>query len=86
MSTLEELRKDIDALDNHLLEIIQKRLTLMKATGEAKKKNGLPVRDTKREEEIRKSLEQKGNEIGVPINLIKNIWNVFFEASAEIEK
>jgi chorismate mutase len=86
MNELEDLRKEIDAIDNHLLEIIQKRLIIMKQTGEAKKKIGKPVRDEKREQEIISLLEEKAKELGIPIQIIQGIWKVFFEASIDIEK
>jgi len=86
MNELEDLRKEIDSLDNHLLELIKKRLIMMKQTGEAKKRLGQSIRDQKREEEKIKLLEKKAKELGLPSKIVISVWNIFFESSTEIEK
>lgn len=86
MNELEDLRKEIDAIDDHLLDIIQKRLIAMKQTGDAKKRLGKNLRDAKRENEKINQLEKKAKEVGIPIKIIIGIWRIFFEASTEIEK
>lgn len=86
MNELEDLRAEIDGIDKHLLEIIKKRLIVMKQTGDAKKRAGKSIRDEKREKEKITKLEQEAKELGIPTKIIMEIWQVFFENSIEIEK
>ena len=86
MGELENLRKEIDAIDKHLLEIIQKRILMMKATGKAKKKLGKAIVDKDREKEKMEMVEKNAQELNIPTQLVKKIWKLFFEHAIEIEK
>ncbi len=61
---LEELRKEIDAIDNNLLELYNKRLTFVKMVGELKQKTQAPIYRPEREQEILNRLKQKNLEDG----------------------
>lgn len=52
MRTLEDIRVDISALDNQLVEIFEKRMRLASEVAEYKKANNLPVFDAAREAEV----------------------------------
>lgn len=83
---IEELRKQIDTIDDELLQLLQKRVVVMEKVGEAKKSLQQPIRDDQREKEKLAELEQKANLLQLPKALIINIWKLFFEISEEIEK
>ncbi len=86
MNELKDLRKEIDAIDNHLLDLIQKRLIVMKQTGDAKKRLGKSLKDEKREKEKISLLEKRSKELGIPVRIVLKIWQIFFRNSEEIEK
>jgi chorismate mutase len=47
--TLEELRCEIDAIDDQILELVAKRVRKVLAVGEHKRRTGLPIYDPERE-------------------------------------
>ena len=49
---IDEIRKEIDRLDNELLRIFNERASLALAIGEIKKAKGIPVYDPEREKLI----------------------------------
>lgn len=50
--TIEAMRAEIDAVDTHLLELVNRRMELAEAIGREKRKTGRPILDNHREEEI----------------------------------
>lgn len=83
---IEELRKQIDIIDDELLQLLQKRIAVMKKVGEAKRSLQQPIRDEQREKEKLAEIEQKANLLQIPSALVINIWKLFFEISEEVEK
>jgi chorismate mutase len=55
---LDELRREIDKVDGLLLELVAKRVSLVLAVGEYKRKHGLPVYDPARESQVLDRLSQ----------------------------
>lgn len=49
---LNELRKEIDTIDEHMMELFKKRMAVSKNIGKIKKVMGLPIIDNAREEMI----------------------------------
>jgi chorismate mutase len=83
---MKDLRKQIDTIDDELLQLLQKRVVVMKKVGEAKKFLQQPIRDEQREKEKLAEVEEKANLLQIPDALVVNIWKLFFEISEEIEK
>lgn len=84
---MEELRNQIDEIDQQLLQLLAKRLDVSKKIGDYKKNNGLPVKDIKREELIiekrSKSLAALGYDDAA---FVKKLLNLLFEKSREVQK
>lgn len=83
---LNELRNTIDTIDKQLLELLHKRIEIMKQIGTEKKQLQLPIRDQHREKEKLSSMQKQAKTLDLPLPLITNIWKIFFEISEEIEK
>lgn len=49
---LNELRKEIDAIDKEMCHLFEKRMNVVKKIGEYKKLHNLPVLDETREKEV----------------------------------
>jgi monofunctional chorismate mutase len=47
---LNELRKEIDEIDNQMMELFKKRMSLSKSIGKVKRAMGLPIFDQIREQ------------------------------------
>ncbi|HSW96743.1 MAG TPA: chorismate mutase [Candidatus Saccharimonadales bacterium] len=85
-SDLESLRKQIDIIDNTLLQLLHERISVMKAVGQAKKELHLLIRDEQREKEKLADIEQKAKKLEIPNYLVINMWKLFFEVSEDVEK
>lgn len=52
MKDLNELRVEIDEIDNEILKLFSKRMEIVKKIGEYKIENNLPILNTEREKKI----------------------------------
>lgn len=84
--TIDELRAQINKIDQKLLEAIKERIVVMQQIGEMKKSQNIDVRDFEREDSKIAMLKKQAQELNIPENIIMAVWNVFFENSLEIEK
>ena len=57
VDTLAELRKQIDAIDESILELLEKRMTVTDQVGEYKRQNKVSILQKGREEELKKKLQ-----------------------------
>ena len=92
---LQELRKNINEIDEQMLHLFEKRMSIASQIAEYKIKNGLPVFQSDREKEIIQRVRNNvadGLENGAEVlyNTIMDIsksqqYQEFFSASASIE-
>lgn len=52
MTSLQSFRSQIDAIDDHILTLLQERIQVVRQIGQFKRDQGLPYRDAARWEEI----------------------------------
>ena len=52
MEEINNLRQKINEIDSKIIELLRERFNVVKDIGKHKKKNGLPIKDPKREQEI----------------------------------
>lgn len=86
MKTLEELRKEIDALDHELLNILEKRFAVVKQIGAIKKEHGLSFLDEERWKEVLESKLAKARNLGLSEDFIKKMYEFIHEHALEVEK
>lgn len=86
MGELFNLRKQIDNLDENLLQIISERMSVVKKIGMLKKKNNLPALDTKRLREIQKSTQDNAKKLNLSKSFVQNLFNLIHKLALEIEK
>ena len=70
MRDLKEIRKDIDKIDNQLIELFKQRMDCAKEVGIYKQANNIPVLNEGRENEILDAVEEKGGEYGASARLL----------------
>jgi len=87
LSFLDELRKDIDNIDNHLLGLLADRMGLVKKIGDLKKKHNAIIYRPEREKSILDRLEAISLEKGFLLNrtMIDAIFMEIFAASRNFE-
>lgn len=79
--TLASLRKNIDELDNDLIDLLAKRMRISRQIGEYKKEHDMTVVQTKRYSEILDKRGAQGSLMGIDPECIKNIFEHIHEES-----
>ncbi len=74
MQTLEELRKEIDSIDETILKLLSSRFQLTRKIGELKSLGEWPVQDLEREEQLFDRLNHLASELNVPSHLVLLIY------------
>ena len=70
MRDLPEIRKEIDEIDEQLIELFKRRMDCAKDVGYYKKANNIPVLNQQRENEILDEVAEKGGEYGAAAKLL----------------
>lgn len=84
--TLENWRKQIDALDKELLGIVAKRMEIVRKIGNHKKLKNLPALDEERWQEVLSSKLALGELLKLPKTLVEKIYTTIHEEALKIEK
>jgi chorismate mutase len=74
MDEIQQLRTRIDKIDDRLLAAICERVKVCRAIGSAKRKQGLTVRDSSREDEVYKRIKQKSVALGLDSSQIAAVY------------
>jgi len=82
---LADWRKQIDRLDEELINVLAKRINIVKKIGKYKKENGIPPLDQKRWQEVLKSKLSKARLLNISEKFVERIYNIIHEHSLEIE-
>jgi chorismate mutase len=78
---LDLLRKNIDLLDEELLDILYKRMQLVNRVGAYKNKKKMGVYQVDRWEKLLSSRIQKGNQIGLNSHFIRSLFESIHKES-----
>lgn len=79
--SLENVRKEIDAIDAELIPLLKKRMLCSLKVAKIKKEQNLPILNEKREQEIIENVTEKGGEFGSYIaSIYREIMGVSKEA------
>ncbi len=78
---LTQLRKNIDELDNELIDLLAKRMRISRQIGEYKKEHGMAIVQAKRYSEILDKRGAQGTLQGIDPECIKNIFERIHEES-----
>lgn len=84
MKTIDELRSEIDEIDDGLVSLFLQRLAVVKEVGEAKKTLSLSVEDKDRENTVIERLTV--NKTDEEKKKITELYNKIFDISKETEK
>ena len=79
--SLEELRKDIDNMDNKIVELLAKRKDFIKKISEIKKEIKKPVIDEKREQQVIERIKGKAKASGLDEKFVTSLYNIILENS-----
>lgn len=86
VESLENLRNEIDVVDEELLKLFARRLGLVERIGKVKRAEKLPVKDINREAEKLQALFVKAERYGLDEGVVERIWKTLFKISYIIEE
>ncbi len=79
---LNDIRKEIDAIDSQLIDLIGQRMECSRSVAEYKKQNGMAVFDPVREAAVLERVAERG---GVHGDALKQIWATLMEQSRVLQ-
>ena len=86
MDDIKQLRKEIDEVDDQILQALSKRVRICKAIGSAKKKQGVAVRDTSRENEIYQRLKEKSAQFNLNPIQVEAVYREIVNICSAVQK
>ena len=81
LSSIEELRREIDIFDDKLMEILEHRMDVAKKIGEYKKQNNITILQTSRWDEVLRSRMEEARKKGLGEEFILKIFRAIHEES-----
>ncbi|MDI3521310.1 bifunctional 3-deoxy-7-phosphoheptulonate synthase/chorismate mutase type II [Anaerophaga thermohalophila] len=79
--TLDELRKQIDKLDDQLLDLLKERMKISEAIGKYKFENNITILQTRRYDELMNNRRDRGSQRGLDEEFITRIFESIHEES-----
>ena len=81
-----KLRQRIDEIDDQILMALCVRVKVCEAIGAAKKKQGKPVRDVKRENEVYKRIREKCTEFGLNSGQVEAVYREIVNMCSAVQE
>ena len=85
MDKLKELRKEIDLIDNQLIDLFIKRFNLSIEVKKVKQENNILVLDSKREQEIIEKVKSINTDYNIK-NAIEEVYLTILNSSKKLQK
>lgn len=83
MTKLTQIRKDIKAIDEDIVKLIEKRTNLAKDILEAKKHESKPINDESQNQTVMERVANIATECGLDAGEVKNIFRILIKMSIE---
>ncbi len=83
---MDEIRTQIDEIDNQIVGLLGKRMGLVKEIGKLKKESALGITDEEREKEIRARLKTLAEENGLSDEFVNHLYTHVFVESRRIQE
>ena len=74
MDDVKQLRKRINEVDEQILHSLSKRTELCKSIGLVKKKQGIPIKDLPRENDVYTHIKEKAADLGLDPAQVETIY------------
>jgi len=82
---IKSLRDRINDFDNSIIEILARRMKVVKKVGEFKKKYNLPLCDVKRQAEVLDIRIKQGKNVGLNEKFVKELYNLIFDEARRLQ-
>lgn len=83
---LKSLRKKIDEIDDELVDVISRRLSLMPEIAEVKRRENVGIDQQDREREVIVNIRKKAGENGLDQDFMEKIMSEIITESKKIQK
>jgi 4-amino-4-deoxychorismate mutase len=83
---LNQLRREIDALDDGLLDLLARRRGLIERVAAYKHEVGLAVRLPERIEAVKQRCAAEGERRGLDPDFVRHLWSVIIEEACRLEE
>src|SRR5688500_7048222 len=84
--TLDELRRELGAVDRQLVELIGRRLQLASEVGAAKRATGLTTRDFRQERDVVERARAAATDAGVPPELAEELVLMLIRSALTVQE
>jgi chorismate mutase len=85
LDDVKQLRKKIDEVDEQILHSLSKRTELCKSIGLAKKKQGIPIKDLPRENDVYTHIKEKAADLGLDPAQVETIYRQIVNMCSAIQ-
>jgi monofunctional chorismate mutase len=86
MMGLDEFRTKIDDIDKKIMDALSERMTLMEDLAEYKKYHKIPIIDTKREEELLKTVAAEAKKKKLDKEFVEQIFENILKESKRVQR
>jgi chorismate mutase len=86
MKTLEDLRKEIDLLDDALIQVIAKRMEIVLEIGKIKKEMNIEPLDEQRWQKVSTRIKDTAKKYNLSEDLVKKVYEEIHQSALKIEK
>jgi chorismate mutase len=83
---LNDLREEIDAIDDKIVDLLSKRMSIVEKVGKLKKEHQIPPLDKKRLAEVLDTKKNKAKIVGVSESFIEKLFKVIHDHSVKLQK
>ncbi len=86
MDEIQQFRKRIDDIDDQILAALCERVKICKTIGAAKRKQGLTVRDSSRENEVYKRIKEKSAEFNLDAGQVEAVYREIVNMCSAVQE
>jgi len=83
---LKKLREEIDSIDDTIVDLLSKRMTIVEKVGKLKKEHQIPPLDKNRLEEVLNTKKNKAKIVGISEALVEKLFKIIHDHSVKIQK
>jgi chorismate mutase len=86
LEDIQTLRKRVDEVDDQIIKALSERVKICRAIGEAKKQQGLSVRDKSRENEVYMRVKEKAAKFQLEPAQIEALYREIVNMCSDVQK
>jgi chorismate mutase len=86
MADLKQLRKRVDEVDDQILNALSERVKVCKSIGEAKKAQGIPIKDSDREKEVYRNARQKAGNLALDPTQVEAVYREIVNMCSSVQE